>query len=137
MHGTLKRATAQPPAATLRAQQRRMDEFRRFYNEQRPHEALNQSTPQSRYVESGRAYPKRLLPMEYASYVEPHKVTRGGLIYKAGKIIYVGHLLYGETVGLEAIDEGLWRVYFGPMALGQVDERQARKGYLSLKVLPM
>jgi transposase InsO family protein len=40
MHGTLKRETASPPAATMRAQQRRFDRWRKELNEERPHEAL-------------------------------------------------------------------------------------------------
>ena len=42
MHRTLKAATARPPAANQRAQQRRFDAFRREYNEERPHQALGQ-----------------------------------------------------------------------------------------------
>jgi putative transposase len=40
MHRTLKEATAQPPRANLRQQQKAFDEFRREYNKQRPHETL-------------------------------------------------------------------------------------------------
>jgi len=47
MHRTLKQETAKPPAFTLREQQARFDEFRKCYNEQRPHEALNFATPPS------------------------------------------------------------------------------------------
>ncbi|WP_197386774.1 integrase core domain-containing protein [Ralstonia pseudosolanacearum] len=137
MHRTLKRATAQPPAATLRAQQRRMDEFRRFYNGERLHEALDQCTPQSCYTKSTRPYPSRLDEMSYAGYIQPHRVTQAGLIYQSGKIVYVGHLLHGEVVGLEPVDDGVWRVYFGPIALGLIDERKAKQHYLTIKVLPM
>ena len=38
--GRSRQATASPPAATLAAQQRAFDDFRREYNEERPHEAL-------------------------------------------------------------------------------------------------
>jgi putative transposase len=38
MHRTLKEATMQPPAATLRQQQARFNSFRQEYNEHRPHE---------------------------------------------------------------------------------------------------
>ena len=39
-HLTLKRETADPPAANGRAQQRRFDAFKKIYNEERPHDAL-------------------------------------------------------------------------------------------------
>src|SRR5688572_7756551 len=39
MHLTLKKETALPPRASMLAQQRRFDAFRREYNDERPHEA--------------------------------------------------------------------------------------------------
>jgi transposase InsO family protein len=39
MHLTLKQATAQPPKATRREQERAFQQFQRNYNEERPHEA--------------------------------------------------------------------------------------------------
>jgi putative transposase len=47
MHRTLKQATAQPPQATARLQQKAFHEFQQVYNDQRPHEALDNLTPQS------------------------------------------------------------------------------------------
>lgn len=35
-------------------------------------------------------------------------------------------LCVGEYVGLEEIDNGIWNVYFGPLKLGRLDERQMR-----------
>lgn len=34
--------------------------------------------------------------------------------------------LAGEYVGLEEVGDGLWDVYFGPVALGRMDERTGR-----------
>lgn len=45
--------------------------------------------------------------------------------------------LAGEWIGIEAIGDGVWDVYFGPVHLGQFDERlpSGRQGdYLSLRV---
>jgi transposase InsO family protein len=42
MHRTLKAETAHPPCGNLSGQQRRFNQFREEYNQQRPHEALNQ-----------------------------------------------------------------------------------------------
>jgi len=65
MHRTLKQETAAPPAGTRRAQQRRFDHFREEYNEQRPHQALNQNPPASYYHNSPRTYPERLREPDY------------------------------------------------------------------------
>jgi transposase InsO family protein len=45
MHRDLKAETTRPAAASLGAQQRRFDVFRRTFNEVRPHEALRQRRP--------------------------------------------------------------------------------------------
>ena len=45
MHRTLKAETSKPAAATPTEQQRRFDRFRRHYNEERPHEAFEQTPP--------------------------------------------------------------------------------------------
>src|SRR3546814_5994017 len=56
MHGTLKGETCDPPAASLRAQQRRFEAFVRYFNEERPHEALGQATPSDCYDPPPRPY---------------------------------------------------------------------------------
>lgn len=136
MHRTLKRAAAQPPAANARAQQRRFDAFRRYYNAERPHEALAQRTPASLYIPSPRPYPTRLPELTYASYIHPHRVCDSGLIYWNAWRIYVGYLLCGEHVGVEPVGDGLWNVHFGPVRLGGFDEQNAKPGddYLTLKL---
>ena len=60
MHRTLKEATAQPPQSSLRAQQKCFNRFRDEYNNERPHEALNQEPPASVYEPAPRQYPERL-----------------------------------------------------------------------------
>jgi transposase InsO family protein len=49
MHRTLKAQTSKPPAADVREQQARFDQFRHHYNEERPHEALGQRPPADLY----------------------------------------------------------------------------------------
>lgn len=60
MHRTLKAETTRPPAASQRGQQRVFDRFRHEYNEERPHEALGDETPASRWRPSPRPYPERI-----------------------------------------------------------------------------
>jgi transposase InsO family protein len=67
LHRTLQEATSSPPAANRRAQQRAFDQFRREYNEVRPHQGLAQQTPAAVYVSSPRAYPARVPEPEYGS----------------------------------------------------------------------
>jgi len=126
MHRTLKAATARPPEMGLSAQQRRFDRFRREYNDVRPHESLGDETPASCYTPSARPYPRQLRPLEYPGHFEVRRVSRNGGIRWHHAWVNVSHLLAEEYVGLEAVDDGLWDVYFGPVWLGRMHEATHR-----------
>jgi putative transposase len=137
MHRTLKRAATRPPSTSMRAQQQQFDRFSQEYNHQRPHESLDQQTPASQYSASTRSYPERLPEIEYPIYYETRQVRYNGLINLRNKQVYISNLLHHETIGLEEIDDGLWCVYFGPIKIGEVNERQKTgktESYLSIKV---
>ena len=40
--------------------------------------------------------------------------------------VNVSHVLGGQAVGLEEIDDGEWDLYFGPLKLGRFHERRLR-----------
>lgn len=126
MHRTLKAEATRPPAGNLRAQQIRFNRFRTEYNDERPHEGLDQETPASVYRPSPRPLPRRLAPMEYPGHFEVRRVSRNGGIRWNQHWVCVTRTLAGESVGLEEVDDGRWDVYFGPLKLGQMDERILR-----------
>jgi len=80
----------------MERQQKRLDEFRHVYNQERPHEALGQKRPATIYRPSPRRYPESLPPIEHA-----------------------GHLV-------EEIDDGVWSVYYGPVLLARFEEREVK-----------
>jgi hypothetical protein len=100
MHKTLKAETAQPPAATLAAQQRRFDHFRAEFNHERPHEALGQAVPAAVYTPAPRPYPARLQDPAYASDFELRRVRGNGEIKWQGELIFIAQPLVGEVIGL-------------------------------------
>jgi transposase InsO family protein len=126
MHRTLKAEATRPPSRNLQAQQTRFNAFRREYNTERPHEALNQETPASAYASSRRALPATLPPIEYPGHFEVRRVSRNNGIRWKHRWVCVTHTLAGEYVGLEEVDDGLWDVYFGPLRLGRMNERILR-----------
>ena len=126
MHRTLKAETARPPEGGLTAQQRRFDRFRQRYNHVQPHESLHDATPASCYHPSSRAYPRRLAPLEYPGHFEVRRVSRNGGIRWHHHWVNVSHLLAEENVGFEAVDDGLWEVFFGPVWLGRFHEASSR-----------
>jgi len=126
MHRTLKRQTTRPPAANRAAQQRRFGAFRREYNDERPHAALNALTPAMVYVPSARELPVRVPPVTYPGHFDVRQVMSNGCMKWRNHVVSVSDVLVGEPVGLEEIDDGQWAVYFGPVRLGTVDERDGR-----------
>jgi putative transposase len=137
MHRTLKDAALRPPARTSSRQQEVFDEVRREYNDERPHEALGQKTPESRYRPSPRRMPDQLPDLEYPGHYRLATVSSHGVMYCFGRYIYVGHVLTGERLGLEEVRDGIWNAYFGPLVLGYValtEQKKNRFGYERLKV---
>jgi len=126
MHLTLKSETARPPRASLRAQQHAFDRFRVEYNEVRPHEALDNDTPASRYRPSLQPFPNRLPELEYPAHFRIHRVSRNGVISVDGVQFYISNCVNDEYVGLEPVGDGCWKVYFGAVELGLVDVRRAK-----------
>ncbi|EPA92967.1 transposase [Pseudomonas umsongensis] len=135
MHRTLKSTLPRPPEIEWGAQQKHFDLFMQHYNHERLHEALGQKTPGSCYTSSSRAFPRKLPEMKYPSHVEAYRTDSNGVVNKGRLRIYVGYVLKHQIVGLENISEGAWDIIFGPVLLGRVDERDAKDGYLTLKVI--
>lgn len=126
MHRTLKAEATRPPARSLRTQQQKFDRFRQEFNCERPHEALDQQTPESLYQPSLRQMPNKLPPLEYPDRFEVRYVSANGGIRWASQWVNVSITCIGEYVGLEEVDDGIWNIYFGALRLGRLHERQMR-----------
>jgi transposase InsO family protein len=122
MHLVLKRRTTRPPRSNMRTQQRAFRDFRKLYNEIRPHEALDGALPADLYRASPRPFPKTLEPVTYPGHFETRLVSTNGGIRWYGDRVPVSRLLAGHDIGLEEIDHGLFEVYFGPIWLGRFIE---------------
>lgn len=121
MHLTLKRETAIPSAQTMAGQQRRFDRFREQFNEDRPHEALEQMCPSEHYTPSDRSYEPKPGAPEYPCHYEVRSVRSNGSIKLHGRFVHVSEALIKRRVGLIEIDDGLWRVSYRAHPLGTLD----------------
>lgn len=138
MHRTLKQAATRPPQQNLASQQKSFDQFRQSYNQDRPHEALQQKTPASCYRRSERIYDGVPRDLHYPDYFEERTVQHNGVVYYRSHMIYVAELLRGQKVGLSQVDSETWDVYYGPVHLGRINERSAEQksvSYISLKTV--
>ena len=123
MHLTLRRETADPPAATLRAQHVRFRAFQTSYNDERPHAALGNATPAERYAPSARPWDGRLRSPEPPPDAMVRRVRRNGDIKWQGGTLYLSQALTGEPVSLFETEDGSWTVHYGPVLLGLIDRR--------------
>jgi len=121
MHRTLKAECTKPAAVSLRAQQRRFDEFRAEFNYQRPHEALGQTPPAEHYAPAPRQYPAKLEDPTYPANSSLRRVRTNGEIRWNGDLVFISEALIGEVVGAIEQANGDAAVYFGPVLLGVID----------------
>jgi len=126
MHLTLKEHTAKPPAATLAQQQQRFDEFRAYFNHQRPHQALDQTPPAQHYRPSPRAWPQRLEDPWYDADHQVRRVRSNGEIKWQGGKLYISQSLAGEWLGLRQTHWGDWLVFFSYLPLALIDYRELK-----------
>jgi putative transposase len=112
MHRTLKQEATIPPAASLPGQQRKLDEFRRDFNEERAHQALGMKRPAEVYEPSLRPMPTRLEPYEYPEHYLVRRVSRCGTIRVLKQQVFVSNTLNEDTVGLEEVDDGVYDLYY-------------------------
>ena len=125
MHLTLLRDAADPPAPSLRQQLKRLREFQRLYNEQRPHQALGNATPADLYTPSPRRFDGVLRQPEYDVEHEVRRVRPNGEIRWRNHAIYINQALAGEPVGLIENSVG-WTVSYGPIVLGTIAHQDDR-----------
>jgi putative transposase len=123
MHRTLKAETTRPPAADRARQQHVFAAFRREYNHERPHAALEGDPPAARYAPSPRAYPSTLPALEYPGHYLVKRVTNAGTIRFKHKLLFLANALKQHQVGLEESGDGVWSLYLGRVLLGRIDER--------------
>ena len=126
MHGTLKGEACSPPQATSARQQRRFETFRREYNHERPHEALEQTPPVRHYERSPRPFPKKLEDPVYAVDDQVRRVRSSGEIKWKGSLLFVSEALIGEAVALREREDGHWQVRFADIPLLLIDRSSGK-----------
>ena len=127
MHRDLKAESTRPPARSMVSQQRKFDQFRREYNEVRPHEALNMLTPKEVHKPSKQEYSRRVQEWSYPTEMRQKLVTvNGALRWKSEGLIMVSTALANRYVGLEPVEDGVWVVHYRHVALGVLSERTKR-----------
>jgi hypothetical protein len=111
-----------------------------LYNFARPHEALDQEVPASRYHPSPRSMPERLPQAEY----DEHDIVRivsttNDYIYFKGRAWKVPKAFKGERVAIRPlVPDGAYGVFFASHQIATIDlVNQKSVGYVSEQVSVM
>jgi transposase InsO family protein len=103
--------------------QRAFDAWRTTYNLERPHEALDQDVPGSRYRPSTRSMPDRLPQIEYDDNEIVRRVgtTKAYISFK-GRPWKLPQAFYGERVAIRPLSaDGQYGIFFGSHHIANID----------------
>jgi transposase InsO family protein len=103
--------------------QRAFDAWRTTYNLVRPHQALDQDVPASRYRPSARSMPEQLPQIEYddSEIVRRVGTTKAYISFK-GRLWVVPRAFHGERVAIRpSAADGQYGVFFGAYQIANID----------------
>jgi transposase InsO family protein len=110
-----------------------LEQFRREYNEVRPHEALNMATPASRWRPSARPFQPQPSEWEYPAGHEVTTVRHWGQVAVGGHEYTISGALAGERVQLQWIDGDRVLVFYRCTCVRELNllKRQSYPVYFS------
>jgi transposase InsO family protein len=126
LNRTLLESTVINPARDHAGQQVLFDQFRRMFNDERPHESLGQDRPAARHRRSPRAFPTREPVLEYEPHFETRIIDCKGRINWRGERLHFSHAFAGEPVAFERIDYATWRVHYSSFVIGRFSSADKR-----------
>ncbi|HXX00250.1 MAG TPA: IS481 family transposase [Candidatus Acidoferrales bacterium] len=103
-----------------------LEEFRRVYNERRPHEALEMQRPAQRYRPSARAYQPAPREWEYPSGSVMQQLDTGGSLSWEGRRWFVCEALAGRWVRVEEVPSQSLLVSYRHMYVREIDRGRGR-----------
>jgi putative transposase len=140
MHLTLKKEATKPPAKNFLQQQAKFDQFIDYFNNERPHQALQMKYPAELYLPSTRAY-NGVQELSYPLHDRTVMVTNCGRICIGRRKINLSQVFAGQNVGIKEVEEKIWLVTFMHYDLGFFDHETGRiecaENPFGAKVLPM
>jgi transposase InsO family protein len=119
-HGSLEMARRRRGLPEPALRQGWLDDFRREYNEVRPHEALAMRTPASLWVPSPRAYVQNPPEWQYPERAEVMRLEKTGQLTLDGRRWQVAGALAGEQVQLTRLDHRVL-IHFRNTLIREID----------------
>jgi putative transposase len=122
-HGCYQREVVAQGGPHRAAMQRPSDRWLARYNQERPHEALQQKTPADVYRPSRKVYPAKLPALTYPAGWEIRRVRKHGDIKWQGRLRFIGRAFVGETIGLKPKSQSQWEVFLGRQLIGCLEAK--------------
>jgi len=115
--------------------QRQFDRYRDFYNQERPHHALDLDVPANRYCPSDRKLPTRVEDWEYPVGYELRQIKKTGFLTYGGQGYFLSEAFGGKTIAIrESHMPGSISLFYRQFRIGRinVDRRvfTLKKSYL-------
>lgn len=108
--------------ANLADAQRQFDTYRTFYNEERPHHALDMDTPIQRYTASEKPYPEKIPEWEYPQDCETRRVRGNGFFDYQGQGYFLSEAFAGKDIGVRPSHiHGCISLFFRNFRIGRID----------------
>ncbi|MDD3726374.1 MAG: integrase core domain-containing protein, partial [Candidatus Ratteibacteria bacterium] len=121
MHRTLKLEGTSSDISNMLQQQERFDKFRKEFNYERPHQAIEMKYPATLYRKSIRKY-EGLPDITYPGYDKVLMITNCGRICYKKRKIHISKAFANQVVGLKEVDNGIFQIDFMSYTLGFFDE---------------
>lgn len=119
MHRDIARELEGRISGDLEMHRARLEEWRREFNEERPHESLEMKTPAAVYEKSERPY-EEFEGFAYPSGYRSRQVNNRGYTNLEGRHVFISNAFNGFNVAVKRIEEG-WEVWFETRLIGVVD----------------
>lgn len=100
----------------------KLDNYRDFYNNKRPHHALNLETPSDVYTKSNKQYTEKISNWDYPSDCILHKVKSKGYISYKGQGYFLSEAFGERTIAIrESHTLGQVDILYRQFILGRID----------------
>ena len=114
---------------------KKFDQYREFYNLERPHRALNLDTPAQHYHRSNREYKDDIPVWEYPKGCELRTIKSSGYLSLKGQGYFLSEAFAGKDIAVRKSHiPGCYSLFFRQFRIGRIDTEKRvftfRKAYL-------
>lgn len=127
LHKTLKEYLEYNTLENVYEQQAAFDYFIEEYDNERPHESLENKPPATLYVKSGIKFPNEIKEVRYPGGWMVRKVNDKGKIQINKNLIRISKALKGEPVGITEIAPERLAAYYGDKPLVVIDGKKYKR----------